>query len=200
MSELTKAYYERFAQKYADEHPLGDFWLEKFQRFQSLLPKGKILEIGCGHGRDARLFVNAGYDYVGIDFSSAMIEQAKKHVPTGTFMQMDMYALKFPSESFDGFWAIASLLHIPREDMHGVLKEIHRVIKPGGVGFIVIKEGIGEKIIDERFFAFYQQEEFAHTLEDAGFEVLEKQKDMHDFKPPKNKSIWLTFFVRCKPL
>ena len=53
---------------------------------------------------------------------------------------MDFYKLNFPSGSFDGFWASASLLHIPKNKIHQVLSDIKNIIKPNGIGFISLKQ------------------------------------------------------------
>lgn len=115
---------------------------------------------------------------------------------------MNMYTLDFPPQSFDGFWSAASLLHIPKHNVVAVLSGIKNVIRPGGIGFIAIKEGYGEKIIqgpspaDRRFFAFYQPSEFQSVLVERGFEVLADYRAMMDYNPPKNLTIWLVYFVR----
>src|SRR3989338_7458860 len=110
-----------------------DFWRSEFEQFKTLLPHGKVLDIGCGGGRDALLFVPSRYNYVGIDFSREMLEQAQRSAPNAIFVQMDMYALNFVPYTFDGFWAAASLLHIPKTKTPLVLREIHRVTKTGGI-------------------------------------------------------------------
>ena len=55
------------------------------------------------------------------------------------FVLMDFQYLKFPPRSFDGFWAAASLLHTPKRKIKSVLGNIHKILKPEGVGFISLK-------------------------------------------------------------
>ncbi len=181
-----------------------NFWRSEFEKFRKLLPSGKVVDIGCGSGRDALLFTQGGYEYIGIDLSKEMLAGAKKLVPNADFQKMDMYAMNFPSQNFDGFWAAASLLHIPKRNVGKVLQEIKRVIKSGGIGFFAMKEGKGEKMVqgpykeDERFFSFWQEDEFLKILQENGFEVLEHTKDAREYNPPKNITIWLLYFVRVK--
>ena len=194
--------YEKLAEERIKTHQNPEFWRPQFEKFQNLLPAGRILDVGCGTGRDAILFTQAGYDYVGIDLSDKMLEQARRSVPRAMFRKMSMYSLDFPFHSFDGFWASASLLHVPKKNLGIVLAEIRKVVKPGGIGFFAMKEGEGEKMIrgklpgDERFFAFYQERELLAALEKAGFRVLEHSRDLRQYSPPQNLTVWLLCFVR----
>lgn len=123
-----------------------DFWEKEYAKFSQLLPKGKVIDIGCGSGRESLWFTGHKYEYVGIDFSSAMVEIAKKANPKATFEVKSFYDLDFPLDSFDGFWASCSLVHAPREKVAKVLEEIRNIVKPGGIGFVAVKEGKGEQM------------------------------------------------------
>jgi len=192
--------YEKIAPYYEKEHIDPDFWLKKFQLFQKLLKGKKVVEIGCGFGRDAELFVKNNFDYVGIDASKNMLKIAHKRVPKGKFLQMNFYNLDFPEETFDGFWAVASLLHVPKTDIAGILKSISKLVKHNGAGFITVKEkrDVEEGVIKqqryfgsiERYFAFYTKDEFQGLLEKTGFKII-------DFSVRKAAGdVWLCFFVK----
>ncbi|MBI2598308.1 MAG: class I SAM-dependent methyltransferase, partial [Candidatus Diapherotrites archaeon] len=64
----------------------------------------KILDIGCGPGRDAKYFSEQGLDVTGIDLTSNFVKMASKNVPNATFKHMDMRSLDFPEDTFDGIW------------------------------------------------------------------------------------------------
>jgi ubiquinone/menaquinone biosynthesis C-methylase UbiE len=98
------------------------------EKFRNILPAGKLLEVGCGNGRQAQEFLDFGYEYVGVDASEGLLSIAREKNPTGTFSLQNVYSMDFPDLTFDGFWANAILLHIPRERLEDALKEIHRVI------------------------------------------------------------------------
>lgn len=194
--------YARIAKVRGKTHANPDFWRSEFEVFRKLLPSGKVIDVGCGSGRDAILFAESGYAYIGIDLSDDMLAGAKELVPNADCRKMDMYALEFPSRSFDGFWATASLLHNPKQNVSRVLQEIGRVVKTGGVGFLAMKEGEGERMVkgryegDERFFAFYAQEEFADILRKNGFEVLKQKRDLREYNPPESTDVWLCYWVK----
>ena len=94
-----------------------------------------------------------------------MLKIAKARVPKAKFKETDFYHFNFPDNYFDGFWASASFLHVPKKHIGRVLQEARRITQKGGVGFIALKkkttldEGVisqnkqGVKI--KRLFAFY---------------------------------------------
>lgn len=194
---VTQQSYTKLAKTRNDDKGDMDFWQPEFEEFKRLLPSGRVIDIGCGTGRDALLFTNdSNYEYVGIDLSEEMLEQARLLVPQADFRQMNMYHLDFQSNSFDGFWASTSLLHIPKSRIDEALGEIKRILKPASIGFIVLKDGEGEDLIqrgdDIRFFALYTEQEFRSVLEHNGFKIL-TAKTMTHSKSGSQK--WVTFFV-----
>ena len=191
--------YNKIAPKYSDSH-FTHFWVEEFEKFKDYITGQKVLDIGCGAGRDAVVFVNNGFDYTGIDASEGMLKVAQERVPDGKFKQMDFYHLEFPDNTFDCFWAAASFLHVPKSDARILIKEAKRVIKPEGVGFIAIKKKTDkdEGIISEdkyggiaRYFSFYDVDEFKQILETCDLDVLEVIEHTED-----EGTQWLCYFVK----
>jgi len=200
--QKTLEAYRTIAQTRNKTHGNPDFWRSEFEKFNKLLSAGRVVDIGCGGGRDAILFTDAGYDYIGIDLSEDMLMRARELLPNADLRKMDMYSLDFPPHSFNGFWAAASLLHIPKMNVVKVFQQIKNIVKSGGVGFFAVKEGEDERMVkgslegDERFFAFYKEDEFLKLLQENGYEVLEHSRDMREYNPPKNLTVWLLYFVR----
>lgn len=162
------------------------------ERFHELLPKGKVLEIGSGSGKDAAALVTMGYDYTGTDASAELLKIAKKRNPQATFRQVSVYDLDFPPHQFDGFWTTATLLHIPKGRIDEALQRIKTQVKSGGVGFITMKAGDGEKTDPKtgRWFAYYSKEEFQQVLERNSYEVIEEKNRQGE------KDWWLCFWVK----
>lgn len=164
----TTQTYDQTAATWSGVHNSKGFWKREMENFHRLLPDGDILEIGSGGGRDARELVELGYGYVGTDISTGLIEIARQNLPNGTFYSQSVYDLDFEGRKFDGFWASAVLLHIPKDCMNEALQGIKSVVVTKAIGFISLKDGIGEKVekdeIDgeqlERFFSYWQREEF----------------------------------------
>ncbi len=174
--------YDKIAKIFAMTNRDSQFWKQNFLVFKKLIKGRKVLDIGCGAGRDAELFVKAGFDYTGIDFSAGMLGQARRRVKQAKFLRMDFYNLTFKPKTFDGFWAAASLLHIPRYRIRKVLRNIRKILTDEGIGFISIKPKttIDQGIVTEkkygatikRFFAFYTDKEFQKILKDSDFQVI----------------------------
>lgn len=189
--------YNKIAKLYAEfnKDKLMQFQLNKFI---SLLPKkAKVLDAGCGPGRDAEYMHEDGMDVTGIDISEGMVEEAKKRVPKITFKVMDMRSLTFKDATFDGIWAMASLFNIPKEEIPKVLKEFKRVLKPDGIVFIAVKEGEGEKIIKKPkynhepiYMVFFNQQELEEFLTDAGFEIA------HSITSKDENTTWIEIFAK----
>jgi ubiquinone/menaquinone biosynthesis C-methylase UbiE len=200
MEEKLKKTYEVYS-KYAKDYAEATFQnITQYQliQFISHLPKdAKVLDIGCGSGKDTAYLTEEGYDVTGIDYSPEMIEEAKSRVPEGKFKVMDMRTLEFDNESFDGIWCLASFFHIPKEKALKVLKGFRDVLKAEGVMYIAVKEGEGEQMVEypqtsnqPRFFAFYKQAEIEGLLEAAGFTILNSYTEDDD------EDTWINVF--CK--
>lgn len=193
----TVKYYDENADEWALAHRANDpslYWEDKMKRFNELLPRGKILEIGSGSGKDASYLIKFGYKYTGTDASKGLLSIASAKNPNATFKNIPVQQLsdKFSPNTFDGFWTTATLLHVPKDQIDLALKNIHKVVKDGGIGFITIKEGKGEREDETgRLFSYYTRQEFSQILKSNGFEVLE-----FDRKPVTEKTIWLIYFVR----
>lgn len=179
--EITKESYQATAQEFADNvmdlAPVGS--IEKFIKL--LPPKAKIIDIGCGSGRDAKIFTSMKADILGIDFCSNLIDIAKKHAPLAEFQLMDIESIYLPGSSFDGAWAACSLGHISKEKFPSVLNKIHSLLKDDGYFYLALKKGVGEKLeIDQhykgnfkKFWSYFEKEELIDILQRAQFKILD---------------------------
>lgn len=196
--------YNKIAEEFSQRNSVSLYNAE-FQLFRSFVKNGnKILEIGCGTGRDAEELVKLNFDCTGIDASEGMLAIARERVKQGRFQIGDFYRLDFPDHTFDGFWAAASFLHVPKNEIDNVLREARRILKPGGIGFISLKQ---KTIMDEgyiraaraggieRYFAFYAKDEFGGILLKNHFEVLQITTLVE-----KDGTPWLCYFVKALQL
>lgn len=189
--------YNANAHAFASSRSDESSWLIEKQKLITFHPKGSIIDIGSGGGRDAKFFIRNGYEYVGIDYSDGLLHEARKINPGVQFYKQSVYQLDFPPNTFDLFWACAVLLHVPKQKMDTALQSISRVIKSGAVGCITLKKGEGERIVAgdhkglnySRFFSFYEQDEFAAVLERNRFIIKESYVTDHSHKK------WLVYFV-----
>src|SRR3989344_5712292 len=120
--QLTITEYNKDAKSWADAHSTQGFWKDEMTNFHKLLPSGKVLELGCGGGRDAKELIELGYDYFGTDASENFVIEARKRVSSGRFEIKSVREINYPEDTFDGFWASAVLLHIPKTMISDALR------------------------------------------------------------------------------
>ncbi|MDD4531237.1 MAG: class I SAM-dependent methyltransferase [Candidatus Pacebacteria bacterium] len=193
--------YGKIASDYSQRN-FDHFWIDEFDFYKRSINGKKVIDLGCGAGRDASVFVENGFDYLGIDASEEMLKVAKGRVPKGKFQQIDFGKTVFPDSSFDGFWAAASFLHVPKKDIDNILQEANRITKDGGIGFISVKEKTemdeGEIKEDKfggisRYFSFYTENEFKDLLERNGFSIVNISNRTEN---DERKTKWLCYFVK----
>jgi ubiquinone/menaquinone biosynthesis C-methylase UbiE len=184
----TSATYDQIAADYASHAWRGDALAESRRRFAARLAvAARVLDIGCGPAHDTAKLRELGLRAAGFDRSRGMLAQARGDTP---LLLGDMRHLPVPDRALDGLWVCASFLHIPKTDAPAVLAEFRRVLRPGGVLFISIKRGQGQRWIahgsgGERFFVFYQEHELDGLLAAAGFAVREAWLDADHLGRPE---------------
>ncbi len=118
-----------------------------FEREKLINKKSKTLQIGCGVGRIEKCLVKKVGECVGVDISESMIKQARQNVPNGKFVISDGKKLPFVDNYFDFIYSVLVFQHMPRSMFEANLKEVSRVLKPGGKFFFQIP--LDEKGIKE---------------------------------------------------
>ena len=92
---LTLNYYQNNAELWSKHRHLPiNLWGNEYKTFKRLLPRGKIIDLGCDIGRDANVLTKLGYQYSGIDYSDKMIEIARQNNPTLQFTVMNILEMK----------------------------------------------------------------------------------------------------------
>ncbi len=186
--------YDHSAGLYAD-----NVWEMRLDRpldaFTARLEVGaRVLDLGCGPGRDTDHLHARGLDTFGLDLSLGMLQEARKRTPWN-FVQGDMRQLPLQAGQLDGVWLSAALLHLPRHSAPNALAEVHRVLKPGGVLFLGVKQGTGESWQESklglRFFIYYPLEEIKARMQAAGFQIVE------DWESPGSIGKWLNIVAQA---
>ncbi|TAK58731.1 class I SAM-dependent methyltransferase [Patescibacteria group bacterium] len=175
-TDATKLNYET-ANDWHAEKSMQYGWSSEIDTFLSLLPSKtqKILDVGCGNGRDIQTFLSKGFAVEGLDYTHAAVEGLRKKFPNETFYEADMRKTGLASELYGGIWACASVLNLPKSEVSLALNEFKRLLVPGGILFLSVKEGEGERMVPdrggERFFSFYKEEELSQIVQESGFKI-----------------------------
>ncbi len=162
-TDYAAAYERRNAGKVAD----------RVERLTAgLRPGARILDAGCGPGRDLARFSAAGHRPIGVDLNPAFLAMAAEHGPV---VPGDLRALPFPARSFDAVWACASLVHLDPAGCRTALAEFWRVARTGARVYASVKcvgeTGWQDTECGRRWFQSWSPVAFAEAFEDAGFRV-----------------------------
>jgi len=149
----------------------------------------RILDFGCGPGRDLAAFQERGHEPVGLDGAAAFVRMARERTGAEVLHQ-DFHALSLPEEAFDGVFANASLFHVPARELPRVLGELHRCLRRRGVLFASNPRGRNEEgWSGARYGAYHDLEAWRGFLGGAGFDEVH-----HYYRPvglPREEQPWL---------
>jgi len=149
----------------------------------------RILDLGCGPGRDLRTFRDLGHEAVGLDGAARFVAMARRHTGCDVLHQ-DFLALDLPAAHFDGVFANASLFHVPAQELPRVLGEIQATLRPRGVLFSSNPHGRNEEGWNRgRYGTYLDLERWRTLVTAAGFVALE-----HYYRPtgvPRAQQPWL---------
>lgn len=166
MDDATLQFYRQNAEAYAKREITSRH--QRLTKFLALLPKGAaILELGCGAGADSAEIIARGYDVTPTDGSPEMAEVASRRLgrAVGTLLFHDLDAV----EAYDGIWANACLLHVPRDQLASVLALIHRALRPGGAFYASYKKGdIDGRDTLDRYYNYPTEDWLRATYAKAG--------------------------------
>lgn len=153
----------------------------------------KVLEIGCGNGRDAKEILKFTNDYIGVDISEKMINLAKEYTSEGRFQTADIEEYEFP-QNVDIIFAFASLLHFDKKSLNKIFNKAYDSLSNNGIFYISLKFGTHqEKVkIDEfgsRFFYLYTEKDIKELIKDKYNILLTNKQNLKGVE-------WLTIVLK----
>ena len=184
----TKDYYNNNAQEFVNSTFMVDMQ-SLYQPFLNLLPDfGRILDLGCGSGRDALAFKNMGYQIEAMDYSAELVKQASDL--TGIEVRLQSFYDLDEIDTYDGIWACASLLHCERHRLVDVLQRMIQSLKANGVIYMSFKYGDQDREKDGREFTDLNEQQAGELLDHFNQVSLAKQWISTDKRPDRTEQ-WL---------
>jgi len=156
----------------------------------------RILDFGCGPGRDLKVFKALGHEAIGLEGAQRFVELARDYSGCEVWLQ-DFLRLELPPDFFHGIFANASLFHVPSQELPRVLKELHESLKSHGVLFSSNPRGENEEGWNgQRYGVYYNLKRWRELVTAAGFSEI-----LHYYRPPglpRNQQPWLASLWRKK--
>lgn len=161
----------------AYERKYATHLLDRPSRFASLIsPGSKVLDLGCGPGRDIRIFAEEGHHPIGVDLNPAFINMAQQHgeVIAGDIREISSLFTPF---TFDAVWAQASLVHLQKSEIEKLLRDLRSLLKPNGLIYACVPATGESGWLDEsdgrRWYTTWPDESFQTAITSAGFRIFD---------------------------
>ena len=159
-----------------------------------LPPGGKILDAGCGSGRDSLYFLEKGYQVVAFDASVEMVKRSSQLI--GQTVMLDTFEEFQWDDVFDGIWACASLLHVQEEHMTAAIENLARHLKPQGIFYMSFKYGEGDYEKEGRHFTCYQENSFDDLMSRVETLTIVEMFKTVDVRLDRPGEYWLNCILR----
>ena len=184
----TIEYYNQNAETFVKETLHADMNENRKRFLKYVRPGGRILDAGCGSGRDALAFRQLGYQIDAFDASEEICRLASET------LGFPVRCLRFQElegeAEYDGIWACASLLHVSCGELPDVIQRLKKLLKPGGVLYASFKKGEGARYKGGRYFHDMTQEKLTDLFETTGLTVLENYESA-DVREDRKEEKWV---------
>lgn len=188
-TEETIGYYDGNAKKFIADTANVEFGaLQK--AFADMLPEGgRILDLGCGSGRDSLAFFKAGFAVDAVDGSAEMVKAASEL--TGHKVEHATFADFEPKGGYDGIWACSSLLHVPAAELPAIVAKYAAALKPGGTFYLGFKLGAHDGMRNGRWFTDLDEPAFRDLVAEVPELRIDRIDVTSDVRPDRGNEKWL---------
>ncbi len=194
-SDMTTInYYDSNADKFTETTKRVDFSEIQQMFIKYLSPDASILDYGCGSGRDTKFFLDQGYHVTATDGSEEICKIASDY--TGVSVKHLIFEELDDWNQYDGIWACASILHVPKKELPNIFYKMHRALKKNGLIYTSFKYGMFEGERNGRYFTDFTEDEFKDFVgEILGLEI-EKMWITRDVREGRGDERWLNILLR----
>ena len=189
----TLAYYQN-ARAFIEGTENADM-SQQYGFFLRHLPQpGRLLDLGCGSGRDSAYFASVGFQVTAVDGSEELCKRVRERY--GIDAQWVYFEDLSFQEEFDAVWACASLLHVKKADMDAVMMKVSRALTDGGILYASFKYGNSERLCNGRFFNDYTEADLDVLLNEKNRLSLLQYWITEDVRPERAGERWLNFIAK----
>ena len=194
--DKTLKYYNENAQSFASGTVSVKFTEVQDKFLEKLNPDAYILDFGCGAGRDAKYFLSRGYQVDAVDGSEQLCRIASEY--TGIKVRQMLFQELDEKEKYDGIWACASILHLPKKQLREVLENMYAALKLEGWIYTSFKYGEFEGERNGRYFTDFTTDTFKDFIHDMHGLKIEEQWITGDVRPGRGEEKWLNLLLQKK--
>lgn len=193
MVNKTLNYYNQNADSFIEGTVSVNF-KEVQDKFLQMLSGKKILDFGCGSGRDTMYFLKSGFDVTATDGSEELCKYASEY--TGIQVKQMLFQDLDEVDYYDGIWACSSILHLSKNELRIVMNKMSRALKAGGIIYTSFKYGNFEGERNGRFFTDFTIDEFTDFVKDVKEMAIEEYWITGDVRPGRGDERWLNLILR----
>lgn len=191
---MSIEFYERNAELFFRNSVDADMAADWRAFAAELAPGDRVLDAGCGSGRDALGFMRLGFEVTAMEASPKLAALARLH--TGLPVEVRTFDHVAWREAFEGVWACASLLHVPRARLAEAVGRLRDALVPAGVLWMSFKHGTAERQADGRHFTDLDEAGADALLAEVGGLDLVWTKVTGDVRPGREHERWLSILCR----
>ena len=192
--DKTIEYYNQNADMFAQGTRLVDFTVVQ-ERFAKMLPAGsRILDFGCGSGRDTKYFLEKGYRVEATDGSSELCKLASAF--TGIDVKEMLFQDLNASGKYEGIWACSSILHLSKKELLPVIRKMCDALKDNGAIYTSFKYGDFEGERNGRYFTDFTEDTFDKFIKVIQELTIEEEWITSDVRPGRGEEKWLNLILR----
>lgn len=191
--DKTLEYYQKNADLFVEGTVSVDMHDAQMRFLRMLLPHAYILDFGCGSGRDAKAFLDQGYQVDAVDGSPELCCMASELI--GKPVKQMLFDDLSVSNQYDGIWACASILHLPRRNLVDVLPKISNALKTDGVLYASFKYGSYEGMRDGRYFTDFTEESLGNLMDEVPSLLIVDTWITDDVRPEREER-WINTLAR----
>lgn len=190
----TLSYYNENAKEFVSD-TIDVTFTEMQDIFLEYVPEGgKILDFGCGSGRDTKYFLSKGYDVQAIDGSVELCKIASEY--TGITVKQMLFEELDACEEYEGIWACASILHVEKQQLPEIIRKIATATKKNGTVYLSFKYGDFEGVKNGRYFTYLTEESIEKILRDIPTLTIDRLWITKDVRIARGDEQWLNLILK----